>query len=249
MRDQHKLKEKYELDNRQIITITFFGLVLIGGAFVLGMMVGRKLQADQMPENKIDLLSSLDKKTENLDAMQRDASLTFQQELTRAPSKMVADPAPIIVPPPAPVAVAKLEPVKAEPVIEKKVESPLVKSDVPKSDEIATRMAPNKDAGALRDAIARAQRPAEAQRPTEATPDGTWTLQLSAYQEKAEADRFSAGLRDRGYAPYTVEATVSGKGTWYRVRMGRFLSKEAAGRYLADFKRETQIEAFVTNAN
>ena len=50
-----------------------------------------------------------------------------------------------------------------------------------------------------------------------------------------------------GYAPYIVTAEVPGKGTWYRVRMGSFPTKDAATRYLQDFKRETQAEAFVAS--
>lgn len=98
--------------------------------------------------------------------------------------------------------------------------------------------------GGLKDAIARAS-----QRPTEAVPGGAFTLQLSAFQTREEADRFVARLRDRGYAPYIVAAEVAGKGTWYRVRMGSFPSRDAASRYLADFKRETQLDAFVAGAN
>ena len=100
--------------------------------------------------------------------------------------------------------------------------------------------------GGLKSAIARAQQQQAPRRPAEATPGGAFTLQLSAYQARAEADRFAARLRDRGYAPYIVAAQVPGKGTWHRVRMGSFATKEAAARYLADFKRETQLPAFVT---
>jgi cell division septation protein DedD len=96
----------------------------------------------------------------------------------------------------------------------------------------------------LKDAIARAT-----QRPTEAVPGGAFTLQLSAFQNRPEAERFAAKLRDRGYAPFILAAEVPHKGTWYRVRMGSFASKEAASRYLADFKRETQLQAFVAAAN
>lgn len=94
--------------------------------------------------------------------------------------------------------------------------------------------------GGLKEAIARAT-----QKPTEAVPGGAFTLQISAFQNRPEAERFAAKLRDRGYAPYIVPAEVPHKGTWYRVRMGSFPSKDAAARYLADFKRETQIDAFV----
>jgi cell division protein FtsN len=42
---------------------------------------------------------------------------------------------------------------------------------------------------------------------------------------------------------------VANKGTWYRVRMGSFPSRDAATRYLSDFKRETQLDAFVAGTN
>jgi len=99
--------------------------------------------------------------------------------------------------------------------------------------------------GALKEAIARAT----TQRPAEAVPGGAFTLQLSAFQTREEADRFANRLRDRGYAPYIVTAEVANKGTWYRVRMGSFPSRDAATRYLSDFKRETQLDAFVAGTN
>lgn len=98
--------------------------------------------------------------------------------------------------------------------------------------------------GGLKEAIARAT-----QHPAETAPGGAFTLQLSAFQTKEEADRFAGRLRDRGYAPYIVTAEVPKKGTWYRVRMGSFPSKDAATRYLTDFKRETQLDAFVAGTN
>ncbi|MDY7231640.1 SPOR domain-containing protein [Hyalangium rubrum] len=125
---------------------------------------------------------------------------------------------------PAPVAAPKPAPGKVE------------------EEPVPTRTAT--PSGGLTEAIAKAS-----QRPTEAVPGGAFTLQLSAFQTREEADRFVARLRDRGYAPYIVAAEVPKKGTWYRVRMGSFPSRDAATRYLADFKRETQLDAFVAGAN
>ena len=144
----------------------------------------------------------------------------------------------------APTAVAqKPEPVKPEPA---KVE-PVVKA-VPVSGKVEVAAVPtrttNKDSGTLKEAIARAAQP-----PAQAVKGGAFTLQLSAFQDRQEADRFAARLRDRGYAPYILSAEVPGKGTWYRVRMGSFASKDAASRYLSDFKRETQLDAFVAGTN
>lgn len=140
------------------------------------------------------------------------------------------------------------KPAEARPV-EPKVTEPKVADSkpVPTPGKVApapmtTRTTPA--AGGMKDAIARA-----AQQPTEAVPGGAFTLQLSAFQNRPEADRFASKLRERGYAPFIVAAEVPGKGTWYRVRMGSFPSKDAASRYLTDFKRETQLQAFVAGAN
>ena len=43
-----------------------------------------------------------------------------------------------------------------------------------------------------------------------------------------------------------VVADIPGKGTYYRVRVGRFAGKDEADRYLVDFKRETGMDGFVT---
>lgn len=260
MRDSHRLKEKYELslDNRQIVSITIASLVVLGGVFMLGVVVGKKLSAETaaVQQQPADLLSQLDKKTDALETVKADAALTFQDELTRhAPTPVVEAPKPVEVvkpveapkpaevkpPEPKPEAVAAApaeEPVKAP---EQKKPEPL--PETPKVEPVATRTV---DAGgsSLKEAFGKAQKP-----PADTAADGSWTVQLSAYQDRAEADRFAAGLRDKGYAPYIVEAAIAGKGTWYRVRMGRFGSKDAAARYMDDFRRETAMNAIVTPAN
>jgi DedD protein len=265
MRDSHRLKEKYELslDNRQIVSITIASLVVLGGVFMLGVVVGKKLSAETaalQQQQPADLLGQLDKKTDALETVKADAALTFQDELTRRQPAPVEVPRPVEAAKPAepakaaeatkaaeavkaaePAAKAELtaaidaarapEPVKPEPL-----------ADTPKVQPVATRTV---DAGgSLKEAFGKAQK-----LPTETAADGAWTVQLSAYQERAEADRFAAGLRDKGYAPYIVEATIAGKGTWYRVRMGRFPTKDAASRYMDDFRRETAMNAIVTQAN
>jgi cell division septation protein DedD len=145
-------------------------------------------------------------------------TLTFQDELTRnAP------------------AVRREEPRREEPKREAPEPAKVAKSEPP-----APAPAP-----APTPAPARPPEEPRAARAPAASAEGAWTLQLSASQSKDEADKFAARLRDRGYAPFIAKAEVPGKGTWYRVRMGGFPTKEAAARYLQDFKRETQLSAFV----
>ncbi|MCU0699759.1 MAG: SPOR domain-containing protein [Myxococcaceae bacterium] len=261
MRDSHRLKEKYELslDSRQIVTLTVASMVVLGGVFVLGVVVGKKLANEtQKLSQPADILSAADQKTEALaQAEKQPAPLTFQEELTRKPVDPPVEPPktvvvvkPIEVKPPEPKAaepVAKpSEPVKPTEPEAVAVAAPKPEPmeprlpETPKAEPVTTR---TNDAGALKEAFGKVSRQAE----PPAAGDGAWTLQLSAYQDKAEAERFAAGLRDKGYAPYIIEANVPGKGLWFRVRMGRFGSKDAASTYLADFKRETSIAGIVTN--
>jgi DedD protein len=264
MRDAHRMKEKLDLslDSRQLVALTAGALVVLGGVFVLGLMVGKSMKAGESAAQEQNLLAAIDEKSA--------AHLTFQEELTRPPP--VAPPPPREEPKPVEIAkpadpkapeapkpteakpsdlkpsepkvetkapVAKPDPVRADPPAPPRAETPKASAPV----ETAVRTADAGGALSLKDGFAKSQRP------TEAVPNGAYTLQLSASQDRAEADRFAARLRDRGYAPYIVEAHVPEKGTWYRVRMGSFASKEAANRYLADFQRETQLKAFVAGTN
>jgi cell division septation protein DedD len=253
MRDSHRLKEKYELslDNRQIVSITVASLVVLGGVFMLGVVVGKKLSAESavLAPQPTDLLGQLDRKTDALETVKADAALTFQDELTRKTPTLIAEP-PVIKPVEKPI---KADDVAVTPkhvpsgvegpdaAVAAKAPEPRL-AETPKVDSVATRTV---DGGGLKEAFGKAQQ----KPPTETAADGAWTVQLSAYQDKGEADRFAAGLRDKGYAPYIVEASIPGKGTWFRVRMGRFGTKDAASRYMEDFRRETSMNAIVTTAN
>jgi DedD protein len=233
MRDSHRMKEKYELslDNRQIVTLSVASLVVLGSVFTLGVVVGKKLSTEVVPpQQHADLLGALDQKTEVLETVKADAPLTFQDELTRKPAEIPEPQAEVL----KPVAVAVKKPVVPE-------AEPTKLPEAPKEEPVTTRTV---DGGGLKEAFGKAQRPS-----SESLSAGSWSIQLSAHQDKTEADRFSAGLRDKGYAPFVVQATLPNKGTWYRVRLGHFPTKEAATRYLVDFRRETSMSAMVTQAN
>jgi septal ring-binding cell division protein DamX len=232
MRDAHRMKEKLDLslDNRQIVSLLVSGIVVLGAVFVLGVVVGKKLAAQPQQVEAQDLLTSIDQQAAALEQVANapppapDASLTFPDALTRA------EPAPPINLPP-----------DAEEEEQEQVQVPAAPEPPPRAAPVPTRTVAKEKP--LQEAISKAQRPAEA------VANGEYTLQLSASQDRAEVDRFVAKLRDRGYAPYVVEAEVEGKGTWFRVRMGSFGTKEAASRYLQDFRRETRLDAFVAKNN
>lgn len=259
------MKEKLDLslDNRQIVSLLVASIVVMGAVFVLGVVVGKKLSESGRTETATDLLAALDQKKEAMEKAETEPKpeLTFQKVLTTPTPAGEPEVRVVTLAPPRPVEVPK--PVEAEPREEEAHAAPtpapvvdpkpaVAKVTEPAKTETASARAP---AGkvepatvatsikktALSEAIARAQKP------TAPVPShGNYTLQLAAQQSRAEADRFAQNLKAKGYAPYIVEAEVPGKGTWYRIRLGRFPSKDSAQNYLKDFRRETQLEGFVT---
>lgn len=257
MRDAHRMKEKLDLslDNRQIVSLGVAAVVVLGAVFVLGVVVGKKLSESGRAESATDILAALDEKKAAMEAMESaepDSELTFQTVLTEnEKSEKVSV---VTLPPPAPKPAPEPEPAKAEAKTvvaaapsEPRAEPVVVVASekVPaegRVEEVA--VAARTKTASVAEAIAKMSKPQPAV-PTAAK--GNFTLQLSAAPSRAEADRFAGNLKSKGYAPYVVEAEVPGKGTWYRVRLGRFASREAAQRYLTDFRRETQLEAFVAS--
>ena len=235
MRDSHRMKEKYDLslDSRQVVSLLVAGIVVLGAVFVLGVLVGKKLAAGQRPDRTQDLLSALDQKSAALERARTAPALTFQEELTADAGRASA-----------PAAKAQDKKPEAPKVPEVKAEAPKTVAD--KKPEAPAKPA---DAGAIAaKSTPTAIPPAAAKASTDTTvPTGPFTLQLGASQNRDDAERMVSRLREKGYAPYIVTADVPGKGTFYRVRMGSFATKEAAGRYLEDFRRETKTEAFVAS--
>jgi cell division septation protein DedD len=54
-------------------------------------------------------------------------------------------------------------------------------------------------------------------------------VQVASYREKPEALAAQAKLTGKGIAAYLVESRLADKGVWYRLRVGRHLTKGEAG--------------------
>lgn len=80
--------------------------------------------------------------------------------------------------------------------------------------------------------------PASAPPPAAAAPGKPYTVQVSAVRTEEEARSLLEKLRQKGYAGYIEPIAIPDKGTWYRVRMGEFPSKEFAGSTLNRLKKD-----------
>jgi cell division septation protein DedD len=235
-REEGLYKDKIEvsLDGRQIFYLFFGGSVIVGLVFVLGVMVGRRVEARGHVERAqtqatVDPLAALDRleggglsyqgSLRGGDAPASDVEKTIgemakQQQQKATPKKGDADKK--IKEEPKQAELPKLvDPPKAEPKAEPKKDE--AKAE-PKKDEAKPEPKPEKKT--------------------------RFALQLSSFQDKAEAQAYLEQVKANGLAAYVTEADVDGK-TFYRVRVGKYASIDAASDAKVDIDKATKKSATV----
>ncbi len=86
----------------------------------------------------------------------------------------------------------------------------------------------------LQPAIAPAPKPAADPQTTADKPSATptapvgWLVQVAAFSSQKDAETLKTKLAAKGYNASIMETHLNDKGTWYRVRIGRRMSKDAA---------------------
>jgi septal ring-binding cell division protein DamX len=234
-REEGLYKDKIEvsLDGRQIFYLFFGGSVIVGLVFVLGVMVGRRVEARGHVERAqtqatVDPLAALDRleggglsyqgALRGGDAPASDVEKTIGEmakQQKAAPKAKTKDE-------PKQAEVPKLEP-KAEPAkVEVKAET---KKDEAKSEAKAEAKSEAKSEAKKDEAKAEAK--AEGKPEPKPEKKTRFALQLSSFQDKAEAQAYLEQVKANGLAAYVTEADVDGK-TFYRVRVGKYPSIDAA---------------------
>jgi DedD protein len=252
----YKDKVEVSLDGRQIFYLFFGGAVIVGIVFVLGVLVGRRVEARGHVDRAhttaaADPLAALDRLEGNGGMAFRgaltgkDASAPVEKKIDQiAADKKKPEPA---AKKDEPAAVKKVD--EAKKPDEKKVEAkkPDEKKPEEKKDEKKDEKKTEK-----KDAQASADKPIEkpsekaADKPTEKSEDKSrYTLQLSSFQDKAEAEAYLAKMKDQGYQAQITQAEVEGKGTFYRVRMGSYRSLDAATSAKTDFEKASSKSASI----
>lgn len=79
--------------------------------------------------------------------------------------------------------------------------------------------------------------------------DGRFTIQVGSYPNSEGANERVSKLQSSGIPARVVVANIPKKGTWYRVQVGRFASRDEAERYARELKSKgVTKEVFVTDA-
>ncbi len=265
MRDDGRIKERIELtlDTRQVVSIVLGAAVLMGIVFYLGVTVGKDLGVGEAPPR--DPLERLDRM-----AAAPGSEITFPDDLIREDENAVAlaaareratadrRAAEVAAGEKAAAEAAAAEKARAEQATAERAAADDTEARLAAAEKAAADIAADVAAGKPRAAkgastdLSAALASGSAQRkesPKEdkATSAGgvRFTVQVASLPDRKEAEAFASRLRQQGLAPIVTAAEIPGKGTFYRVRLGRFDSRDEALRYLDDVRRETRLEGFV----
>jgi cell division septation protein DedD len=74
---------------------------------------------------------------------------------------------------------------------------------------------------------------------------GHFTLQLSAFPEKGDAEEFMRKIQGAGYRPFLVASEIPGKGVFWRVRVGDYATRQAAADAKTEFERKQRMIAYI----
>jgi DedD protein len=238
MRDTDRLREKLEvhLDSRQLFFLIFGGAVLACLVFVVGIMTGKRLEARSVKRQRpvTDELTLVDEESRTATK-----GLTFHDELVKPDSRSLGN---------VPKEVGEWKDMGQAP----KPADPKVAAEAPKGGK-GKGMAP---AAAV--VKVEAEPKADAAETAEAAPgDGgeakpapvparKYTLQVSAFQSKEEAEQMLKKLQEQGLRPYLSATSVASKGVWYRVRVGNFPSWKHAVDAKRKFEEQLNMTAYVS---
>ena len=70
--------------------------------------------------------------------------------------------------------------------------------------------------------------------------DGRYSLQAAAFPNEVDANEFIERLKRAGIPAYVLSVEISGRGRWFRVRVGRFESAQEADRFAFESRRKAR---------
>jgi len=220
-------------------------MVLLGGVFILasviifflGMIVGKGIEARKIikteePLVKIPVKPSAQGATET-PGTQAKEEITFYDTLTKTPG---AEP---------PVDDKPKEPKLPEPSAKAEVKAgkrPAKEEPAPAPPKASVKQIEKTASSA--EMLTRATK---AESHEDKGTDTSWTVQVNAYPDERSAKLLVDQLKNKGYNAKVTEVLNKGK-TWYRVRVGRYDSKEEAKKVEETLKNnENFSKAFATS--
>lgn len=209
--------------------------------FFLGIYVGKGLQESRLAREERVVRLPVNPGESTVDAVR---DLPAEPVVAASPDaaslnlavRSAIEPPPAASPVPAPAPTEAV--VAAAPL---PVATPVV---APVVEPTAVRVVAAPTARPITDTVAKVEAP----RPTARAASGkTWSVQVNATKDQATADRLVNRLTELGYQAFIVRVRLADE-TWYRVRVGRFPTMEAATAVVMRLKNEERYSrAFLVN--
>lgn len=251
------------LDRRQIFLLFFASAVIISLVFSLGVVVGKRLDRGVTKTTSTDPLALLDQ----MGGDNPEDELTFQDALTSKEKHKNVEPSKEANKAQGIVSGAKnnspaLDATESLPKVKNRANSsasnksvlngndvtvkPLAQVSVKAhKEQIANKIEPLKETTVkLQNSVSSRTAPSEKVSKTNEAA-GSYSLQLSSFQDRQEAEMFMKKLRESGMKPYMMPANIPGRGVWFRVRLGRFKSWEEALSAKEEFEKKQKMIAYV----
>lgn len=85
--------------------------------------------------------------------------------------------------------------------------------------------------------------------PDERSLSPRFTLQVASMRDHQKALHLSERLSKKGFPSYVIPAEIPEKGTYYRVRIGHYVTKKSAEEVLEQLKQKGEKEAIIAKEN
>jgi DedD protein len=119
---------------------------------------------------------------------------------------------------------------------------------LPAQDVLAQELArPSSSADTLHSVAKEMAREPEGRQMAESGAPGGYQLQVSSFKSREEGEAFATALRRRGHKAHVEAASVPGRGTWFRVRVGPFRHKRSAQIYREEFEAKERMVTFIVD--
>lgn len=210
MRDARRIKERVEIriDRTQAVWLALGAVAAMGAMFALGVVVGRRAARIEPKPPAINPIAEVEAQEHEMRRFYETLTDTSQRNTSKHRGNS------------------------------KSTKSAPSEAAQPSATSSTTRQVPTRAATEQKPAAVDASRGradtdlSSIRRALEAGPPqrGDYTVQVSAFESRPEAEAYVAALQRKGFKPFVVAAQIPGKGTWYRVRMGRFPTQHDAAR-------------------
>jgi len=214
--NRRETQDELPLESGQVTTLVVGSILALGVVFLLGVGFGKHLAKG------VEVPAMAEAAVVALEALPEAPELTFHDTLTakKAPAPQAA-PAP--EPEPEPTAAPRPEPAVAERPAAPAAPAPRPELNKPEPKPAVAAEGANRLDG----------------------PTGGFTVQVASSQDRGDTEKLVAKVRAEGYSARIVSAEIPGRGTWHRVRVGHFESREDASLKQAELKLAMGLSGIV----